>query len=309
VVPAYSHLQQAQPTRAAHWLLSHFWPLERNRARLDDAASRMNRLPLGSAAGMGSSQRVDRRRLAVALGFSGACQNSLDAVGARDWVSELLFAWTQIAIDLSRLAEDLIIYSSAEFSLVRVADEYSTGSSLMPQKRNPDGAELARAHGAIQLGILTGYLASLKGLPTGYNKDLQEDKLALIQSEHRLSQALAVLAGTVETLEIGSGANGGDPAALATDLADHLVEAGMPFKQAHDVAGALVRRAEELGLAVSEVDAEERTDIDPLLENLPNDLWDPLASIERRDVVGGSSRDRVIEQLQAARKLLSPDAG
>jgi argininosuccinate lyase len=306
VVPAYSHLQQAQPTRAAHWLLSHFWPLERNRSRLDDATSRVNRLPLGSAAGMGSSQPVDRRRLAVALGFSGACENSLDAVGGRDWVSELLFVWTQTAVDLTRLAEDLIIYSSAEFSLVRIADDYSTGSSLMPQKRNPDGAELARANGAIQLGILAGYLASLKGLPTGYNKDLQEDKLALLQSEHRLSQALAVLAGTVATLEMGAGGRGGDPSALATDLADHLVQAGMPFKAAHDVSGSLVRRAEELGVAVSDVDREKRVEIDPLLGDLPDDLWDAVASIERRDVLGGSARERVVEQLQAAKRLISP---
>ncbi|MEE8486880.1 MAG: argininosuccinate lyase [Gemmatimonadota bacterium] len=307
VIPAYSHLQQAQPTRAAHWLLSHFWPLERNRGRLDDATARMNQLPLGAAAGMGTSLPVDRNRLATALGFSGACENSLDAVGARDWVSELLFAWTQTAIDLTRLAEDLIVYSSTEFALIRIADDYSTGSSLMPQKRNPDGAELARANGGILLGMLAGYLATLKGLPTGYNKDLQEDKLALLHAERRLDEVLRVLAGTVATLEIGPGAGGGDPAVLATDLADHLVEGGLSFKEAHALTGTLVRRAEELGVSVSDVNSTERARLDPRLEQLPDDVWDPERALERRSALGGSSRERVLEQLEAARKRLEAD--
>jgi argininosuccinate lyase len=309
VFPAYSHLQQAQPTRAAHWLLSHFWPLARNRGRLDDATARMNRLPLGAAAGMGTSLPVDRNRLALALGFAGACENSLDAVGARDWVSELLFAWTQTAIDLTRLAEDLIVYSTAEFSLVRIADGYSTGSSLMPQKRNPDGAELARANGGILLGALAGYLATLKGLPTGYNKDLQEDKLALLDAERRLSEVLGVLTGTIATLEIGSGAGGGDPAVLATDLVDHLVETGMSFKEAHELSGALVQRAEELGVSVSAVPPTELAKLDPRLGKLPHDLWDPERALERRCALGGSSRERVLEQLEEARERLSSDGG
>lgn len=302
VIPAYSHMQQAQPIRAAHWLLSHFWPLERNRSRLDDATARMNWLPLGAAAGMGSSLPVDRRRLAVALGFSGACENSLDAVGARDWVSELLFVWTQIAVDLSRLAEDLVVYSSREFSLIRIADAYSTGSSLMPQKRNPDGAEIARATGGIMLGTLAGYLATLKGLPTGYNKDLQEDKLALFSAEQRLIATLGVLTGTIATLEVGPGAGPGDPAGLATEVADHLVGTGLSFKQAHDLAGALVRRAEDLGYGVSDLTAAQRADVDPRLEALPADIWDAEAAIERRLALGGSARERVLEQLEAARE-------
>lgn len=307
VIPAYSHLQQAQPTRAAHWLLSHFWPIERNRGRFDDTTARMNRLPLGAAAGMGTTLPVDRNRLAIALGFSGACENSLDAVGARDWVSELLFAWTQTAIDLTRLAEDLIVYSSTEFALVRIADSYSTGSSLMPQKRNPDGAELARSNGGILLGLLTGYLATLKGLPTGYNKDLQEDKLALLHAERRLDEVLHVLAGTIATLEIGPGAGGGDPAVLATDLADHLVENGMSFKQAHELSGALVRRAEELEVSVADIPSTERAKLDPRLEQLPADLWDSERALERRSALGGSARERVVEQLNAAREQLGSD--
>lgn len=302
VFPAYSHLQQAQPTRAAHWLLSHFWPLARNRERLAEARGRLNALPLGAAAGMGTTVPVDRGRLAEALGFDTVLENSLDAVGARDWVAELLYAWTQTAVDLTRLAEDLIVYSSREFSLLRIADAWSTGSSLMPQKRNPDGAELARAAGGIMLGTLTGFLASLKGLPTGYNKDLQEDKLALLAAERRLTDTLKVLAGTVATLEAGSAIGGGDPAALATDVADWLVERGLPFKAAHEVAGALVRRAEELGRTIAELRREERAAVDARLADLPDDVWDAERALERRAAGGGSARERVVEQLEAARR-------
>ena len=303
-IPAYSHLQQAQPIRAAHWLLSHFWPLDRNRERLAQAAGRIREMPLGSAAGMGTTLSIDRERLADALGFDAPCRSSLDGVGARDWVAELLYAWTQAAVDLTRLAEDLVVYTSKEFSLLRIADAFSTGSSLMPQKRNPDGAELARASGGVLLGILTGFLATLKGLPTGYNKDLQEDKIALLSAERRLSATLSVLAGTVATLEPGDRTGGGDPAALATDVADWLVERGMTFKEAHEVTGSLVRRAEELDRPVSELSAEERADIDDRLEDLPPDMWRAGRTIERRDASGGTSREALDAQLDAARDAI-----
>lgn len=304
VIPAYSHLQQAQPTRAAHWLLSHFWPLARNRERLGQAAARMNRMPLGSAAGMGTTLAVDRDRLAAALGFEAPTENSLDAVGARDWTAELLYVWAQTAIDLTRLAEDLVVYTSKEFSLLRIADSFSTGSSLMPQKRNPDGAELARASGAVLLGTLTGFLATLKGLPTGYNKDLQDDKVALMSAERRLTDTLAVLAGTVATLEPGDGTGGGDPAALATDVADWLVEQGMTFKQAHDAAGALVRRAEELGVTAAELDEDQRRNVAAALAELPDDVWDAEAAVEKRTARGGPARNAIADALRSARSAL-----
>jgi argininosuccinate lyase len=305
IIPAYSHLQQAQPTRAAHWLLSHFWPLARNRERLAQAAERMNRMPLGSAAGMGTTLPVDRDRLAEALGFAAPTENSLDGVGARDGAAELLYVWTQTAIDLTRLAEDLVIYTSKEFSLLRIADEFSTGSSLMPQKRNPDGAELARATGGVLLGTLTGFLATLKGLPTGYNKDLQDDKVALMSAERRLTDTLAVLAGSVATLEPGDRTGGGDPAALATDVADWLVEQGLTFKQAHDAAGALVRRAEELGVTTAELDKEERRGVAAPLGDLRADIWDAEAAVERRLASGGPARDSVADALVRARATLA----
>jgi argininosuccinate lyase len=303
VIPAYSHLQQAQPTRAAHWLLSHFWPLARNRERLAQAAERMRKLPLGSAAGMGTTLPVDRERLATALGFTAPTENSLDGVGARDWTAELLYVWTQTAIDLTRLAEDLVIYTSKEFSLLRISDAFSTGSSLMPQKRNPDGAELARASGGVLLGTLTGFLAILKGLPTGYNKDLQDDKVALLSAERRLTDTLAVLAGTVATLEPGdSTGGGGDPAALATDVADWLVEhARVSFKEAHAAAGRLVRRAEELGRPVSGLTETERSEAHERLADLPADVWDAGPALERRGVTGGPARAAVEEQIRRAR--------
>lgn len=302
LIPAYSHLQQAQPTRAAHWLLSHFWPLARNRERLAQAAERMRKLPLGSAAGMGTTLPVDRERLATALGFDAPTENSLDGVGARDWTAELLYVWTQTAIDLTRLAEDLVIYTSKEFSLLRISDAFSTGSSLMPQKRNPDGAELARASGGVLLGTLTGFLAILKGLPTGYNKDLQEDKVALLSAERRLTDTLAVLAGTVATLEPGEATGGGDPAALATDVADWLVEhARVSFKEAHAAAGRLVRRAEELGRPMSELTADERAETHERLADLPADVWDAEPALERRAVSGGPAHAAVEEQIRRAR--------
>lgn len=306
IIPAYSHLQQAQPTRAAHWLLSHFWPLARNRERLAQATARLREMPLGSAAGMGTTLAVDRERLAEALGFAAPTDNSLDGVGARDWTAELLYAWTQAAIDLTRLAEDLVIYTSREFSLLRIADAFSTGSSLMPQKRNPDGAELARASGGVLLGSLTGFLATLKSLPTGYNKDLQEDKVALQSAERRLTDTLAVLAGTVATLQPGDETGGGDPAALATDVADWLVEhCELSFKRAHDLAGALVRRAEELDVTVAELDAAERGGIDATLADLPDAVWEVEAALERRAVVGGSERSMVFRQIEKARNRVA----
>ena len=308
IVPAYSHLQQAQPTRAAHWLLSHFWPLARNRERLAQAAERMRTMPLGSAAGMGTTLPVDRDRLAASLGFDAPTENSLDGVGARDWTAELLYVWTQTAIDLTRLAEDLVIYTSKEFSLLRISDAFSTGSSLMPQKRNPDGAELARASGGVLLGTLTGFLATLKGLPTGYNKDLQEDKVALLSAERRLTDTLAVLAGTVATLEPGDrdgATGGGDPAALATDVADWLVEqAGVSFKEAHAAAGRLVRRAEELGRPVSELVETERAEAHERLAELPDEVWDAGPALERRAAAGGPAGAAVEEQMRRARSRI-----
>ena len=304
--PAYTHLQRAQPTTAAQWLLSHFWPLVRGRDRLRDARARIARLPLGAAAGTGSTIPVDRDRLARELGLEGPCENSLDAVGSRDWVAEVLFAWTQLAGDLSRLAEDLVLYASAEFGLVRLDDAYSTGSSLMPQKRNPDGAELARARGGTLLGLLTGYLASLKGLPTGYSKDLQEDKRTLFSAEDAVAETLAVLAGTIATLRFVAdrAASSITPEMLAADVAELLAAGGMPFRSAHEAMGRLVQRAEAEGRHLSDFVGEKAADVDPSLASIRPEGWDVGAALERRSVAGGSSPAAVRDQLEEARTRL-----
>ncbi len=301
--PAYTHLQRAQPTTAAHWLLSHFWPLVRARDRLEDARARVARLPLGAAAGTGSTVSVDRDRLSLALGFDGPCENSLDAVGSRDWVAEVLFAWTQLANDLSRLAEDLVIYASAEFGLVRLSDAFSTGSSLMPQKRNPDGAELARARGGTLLGLLAGYLASLKGLPTGYSKDLQEDKRTLFAAERAVLETLAVLAGTIGTLEFDASraAAAISPEMLTADVAERLAAEGVPFRTAHEAVGLLVRQAEAEDRPLSEYSGEEAAAVHPALGALQPEWWDVGPALERRSVQGGSAPAAVRAQLDRAR--------
>jgi len=304
--PAYTHLQRAQPTLAAHWLLSHFWPLERGRARLVDARARVARLPLGAAAGTGTTLPVDRERLAYRLGFATPCENSLDATGSRDWVSEVLFAWAQAALDLSRLAEDLVVYASAEFGLVRLDDAFSTGSSLMPHKRNPDGAELARARGGILLGTLAGFMASLKGLPTGYSKDLQEDKRALFAAEQALVEVLEVLAGTVGTLRFDAGraAAALTPDMLTADAAERLAATGLSFREAHQLVGRLVRHAERQGVSVSDLSGDAAAAVDARLGAITPEWWDVDAALARRTALGASSTDSVRRQLEAARAAL-----
>jgi len=305
--PAYTHLQRAQPTTAAQWMLSHYWPLVRGRDRLRDARARVSRMPLGAAAGTGSTIPVDRDRLADALGFDGPCENSLDAVGSRDWAAEVLYAWTQLAGDLSRLAEDLVLYASAEFGLVRLSDAFSTGSSLMPQKRNPDGAELARARGGTLLGLLAGYLASLKGLPTGYSKDLQEDKRTLFSAEDAVAETLAVLAGTIATMSFDEerAAATITPEMLAADVAEMLAAGGLPFRTAHEAVGRLVRQAEAEGRSLSEFVGEKAATVDPTLASIEDEWWDVADALRRRSAAGGSSPEAVRVQLDEARARLA----
>jgi argininosuccinate lyase len=304
--PAYTHLQRAQPTTAAQWLLSHYWPLVRGRDRLRDSRARVARLPLGAAAGTGSTIPVDRDRLADALGFDGPCENSLDAVGSRDWAAEVLYAWTQLAGDLSRLAEDLVLYASAEFGLVRLSDAFSTGSSLMPQKRNPDGAELARARGGTLLGLLAGYLASLKGLPTGYSKDLQEDKRTLFSAEEAVAETLAVLAGMIATMSFDDerAAAAITPEMLAADVAEMLAAGGVPFRTAHEAVGRLVRQAEAERRSLSDFAGAKAATVDPALGSIEDEWWDVTKALQRRSAAGGSSREAVRAQFDEARARL-----
>jgi argininosuccinate lyase len=306
LLPGYTHVQRAQPIVFGHWLLAHFWALERDAARFEAVALAASVMPLGSGALAGTAFAVDRILLARDLGFRAVAANSLDAVGDRDFVAEFLFAAALLGSHLSRLAEALILYASAEFGYVEFSDAFSTGSSLMPQKKNPDMLELARGKAGTLAGSLTGLLASLKGLPSAYDKDLQEDKPALFAAYDTLRLMLPVLAGTLATMRVNPGRMraGLDTAMLATDLADHLVRGGLPFREAHGVAGRAVRRALEQSVSLEALGAEEWSALHPGLESTAREVFDPAASVARRSAVGGTAPSAVAAQLAEAKNRL-----
>ena len=307
VMPSYTHMQRAQPVSAAHWFLSHAWPLARDRERLGQARDRVAVLPLGSGAIAGCPFPVDRVLLKETLGFHAVSPNSIDAVADRDWVAELLFVGATVGMHLSRLAEDLVVFGSQEWGFVRFSDRFSTGSSLMPQKRNPDAMELARGKSGRLIGNLTGILTVLKGLPSGYNKDLQEDKEALFDTFDTLEALLPAVAGTVRTLELNAErcAAAVDAGMLATDLADFLVRRGMPFREAHGAVGRLVRTAEETGCSVDELDPAIFLEVSPHFADADfAHLFSPAASLAARSGIGGTAPDAVREQIAALRQVL-----
>jgi len=307
VMPSYTHLQRAQPISAAQWLLAHAWALSRDLERLHQARERISVLPLGSGAIAGCPFPVDRELLRQSLGFLRVSPNSIDAVGDRDWIAEFLFLAASVGVHLSRLGEDLIIFSSAEFGFVRLSDRYSTGSSLMPQKRNPDAMELARGKAGRLIGGLVSILTLLKGLPTGYNKDLQEDKEALFDAVDSLETLLPAVAGTVTTMRFDEErcAAAVDASMLATDLADYLVRSGVPFREGHELVGRLVRAAEELRCSLADLPKARFVAISPHFEAADLDaLFDPVKSIESRATPGGSSSESVLVQISALRKVL-----
>ncbi len=307
LMPAYTHLRRAQPVRVAHWLLSYFWALDRDRQRLVAALERVAVLPLGSGAIAGSGFNVDRTLLKELLGFRAVSANSLDAVGDRDWVCELVFVAAMTGAHLSRLAEDLIIFSSDEFGYVRLPESYTTGSSLMPQKRNPDGLELARGKAARLAGDVAGALAMLKGLPSGYNKDMQEDKALLFSA---IDAMLLVLPPTRETVaqlvfnveSLQEVANSED--VLATDLADELVRRGVPFREAHGAVGRLLRAADEAKSSLKDLPADVWVGIHPAFGTGPIPRPTAQLSVEARQAVGGTGRNAVLQQLTEAQIAL-----
>jgi argininosuccinate lyase len=304
VMPSYTHLQRAQPVSAAHWLLSHAWALSRDRDRLAGALVRASVLPLGSGAIAGCPFPIDRELLRERLGFATISPNSIDAVGDRDWIAELLFVAAATGVHLSRLAEDLILFTSAEFGFVRLSDHYSTGSSLMPQKRNPDAMELARGKAGRLVGGLVGMLTLLKGLPTGYNKDLQEDKEILFDAVETLETLLPAVSGSIRTMHFDAErcAAAVDAAMLATDLAEFLVRQGVPFREGHEMVGRLVRAAEELGCSISDLPRERFVGISEHFAEADLDaLFDPRASLESRSTPGGTGSQSVRAQIAAFR--------
>jgi len=307
ILPGYTHFQQAQPILFSHWWLSHFWPLQRDRERLRQLNNRSSVLPLGSAALAGTTFDIDRFSLAADLGFSEPSPNSLDAVSDRDFAVEFLFWAALTGVHLSRMAEALILYSTIEFGFVTMTDEFSTGSSLMPQKKNPDLLELARGKSGTLTGLLTGMLATLKGLPSAYDKDLQEDKSAVFAAFDTLNVMLPVLEGVISTLTVNAERcrKAIHPAVLATDLADYLVTKGVPFRTAHEAVGKAVRLAEEREETLHALPLSEYQAIDP---NFDKGLFTALsleASVNRRFVYGGTAPDAVKKQMEEAKKVLA----
>ena len=301
VMPGYTHLQQAQPVPAAHWLLSRAWPLLRDLDHLRAVQRECDVLPLGSGALAGCPFEVDREALAADLGFSRVTENSMDGVGDRDWAARLVFGAAMTGVHLSQLAEDLVLFSTSEFGFVRLGDGFTTGSSLMPQKRNPDVAELTRGKSGRLVGNLTGLMTVLKGLPAGYNRDLQEDKEAVFDSVDTLSVVLPAMTGAVRGMELVRERieDALRPEMLATDLADHLVRRGVPFRESHDLAGALVRAAEASGRELSALTLEEMRAVHPDFGPEVVAIFDAAASVESRAVRGGTSAEALEDQFKA----------
>jgi len=307
IMPGYTHLQPAQPVLFSHWLLSFFWKLQRDRERLAGVAGRAAVMPLGAGALAGNPFGIDRRALAAELGMGAVSQNSMDAVADRDYLVEFL-AWAALLqIHLSNLAEDLAIWSSREFGFLQVDEAYTTGSSLMPQKRNPDSLELMRGKSGRVVGHLAGLLVTLKGLPSTYNKDMQEDKEAVFDVVDTLLLELPIAAGVVRTLAVNGEAMAAalDESMLATDLADHLVRRGVPFRESHGLAGQAVRRAEELGTGLKALPLAEYQAIHPAFDEALYGVLDFQQSVASRDVEGGTAPAAVRSQLRQARAALS----
>ncbi|HLB50308.1 MAG TPA: argininosuccinate lyase [Anaerolineales bacterium] len=303
ILPGYTHTQRAQPILFSHWLLSHFWALQRDKERLIQTRARAGVMPLGSAALAGTGFAIDRQRLADSLGFDAVSLNSLDAVSDRDFAAEFLFDAAMIGSHLSRLADALILYSTAEFGFVEMADAYSTGSSIMPQKKNPDMLELARGKAGTLIGLLTGLLAVLKGLPSAYDKDLQEDKAPVFAAFDTLDVLLPVVAGTAATMTVNRERMRAavDASLLATELADYLVRKGIPFRQAHAIVGQAVRKGIEKRVGIDQLSLDELREISPTFEADVRDAFDAERAVRARSVIGGTAPEAVRDQIAAAR--------
>ncbi len=311
VIPGYTHLQRAQPVLLSHHLLAYFQMLQRDRERFQECLARVDVLPLGSGALAGVPYPLDREFVARELGFSRVSRNSMDAVSDRDFLVEYQAAAAICMMHLSRLAEELVLWSSQEFGFVRLDDTYTTGSSIMPQKRNPDFAELARGKTGRVYGHLMGILTLLKGLPLTYNRDLQEDKEGLFDTVDTLLGTLEVFSGMVGTLQVNGERTrqaASDSQMLATDLADYLVSRGEPFRQAHGIVAELSRHAASQGRGLHEMDLAEYQRFSPRFDEEVFAI-SAESSVASRDVPGGTSPGRVEEALREARRLLEAPLG
>jgi argininosuccinate lyase len=308
VMPGYTHLQRAQPILLAHHLLAHREMLARDHGRFRDCRARADELPLGAGALAGAGFALDRARVARALGFARASANSLDAVGDRDAALEFLAACAITAVHLSRLGEELVLWASEEFGFVELPDAFATGSSMMPQKKNPDVAELVRGKSGRVIGALVALLTTLKGLPLAYNRDLQEDKVVLFDAARTVGDSLAVMAAMVPRLRFRADrmATAADGLLLATDLADALVERGVPFRRAHEIVGRLVRHCLGSGSALRDLDAATLARHSPVLTPALVRGLTPARSLARRRVTGGTAPAEVARQLRRAQREVKP---
>ena len=307
VLPGYTHLQRAQPVLWAHWCLAYFEMLARDGERLADARTRLNVMPLGSAALAGTSFPIDREAVAHELGFVGVSRNSLDAVSDRDFAIEFVAACSLVMVHLSRMAEDLILYCSTEFGFVTLSDAISTGSSLMPQKKNPDALELIRGKAGRVFGHHAALLAMVKGLPLAYNKDMQEDKEAVFDTVDTVRSCLRVSAIVLDNVavdEAKTNAAASRGFLNATELADYLVKKGIPFRTAHDAVGRAVLFASQSDRELNELTLEEFRQFSDGVEDDVFDVLDLESTLAAKSQVGGTSRERVAQELGAARKSL-----
>lgn len=312
VMPGYTHLQKAQPVLFAHHMLAYFWMLSRDAERIRHAHLSADVSPLGAAALAGTTFPIDRQATAEALGFSSVAPNSIDAVSDRDFLLDLVYASAVAMVHLSRLCEELVLWATEEFGFITMDDSHSTGSSIMPQKRNPDFAELVRGKTGRVVGDLTALLVTMKALPLAYDKDMQEDKEAAFDAVDTLVSSLRAVEGMLSTMRVNAdrmqaAARGGHMA--ATDLADHLAGRGVPFRDAHGIVGTLVARCEAEGRTLQDLSAEELAAASPEFGPEALELIDVRSLVDRRDTEGGTSCRAVAEQLARAKATLAADEG
>jgi len=305
-MPGYTHLQKAQPIRWSHWILAHATAFASELERLREVTRRVNRSPLGCGALAGNPFKIDRVAMAKELGFEGLLTNSLNAVGDRDFVFETMQWGSSLMLKMSRWAEDLIIYSSLEFGFVRLADAYSTGSSLMPQKKNADSLELIRGKSGRAFGHMAGLYVTIKGLPTTYNKDLQESVEPLIDHIKTVSDSIQIATGVLSTLKVSAEKMHAalTPEMLATEFADYLVRKGVPFREGHHISGRVVALAENENIPMDKLSLEQLKGIDSRLGDDVVECLDYERAVELKNATGGTSKSAVLEQIEILKKLL-----
>jgi len=297
LVPGFTHLQRGQPIWLGHHLLAHAWSLSRDRERVADVRKRVDRSPLGAAAMAGTPHPIDRARTAELMGFSALAENAMDAVAARDHLIEAVSVATITMVHLSRIAEELVLWSSREFNWVRLGEAWSTGSSIMPQKRNPDAPELVRGKSGRVVGALNALITMTKGLPMAYNRDLQEDRTALFDAMHTTIACVRVTAGCFESLTVNGGPDLTGDFALTTELADFLAGKGVPFREAHHVAGGLVKACEDRGCTLADLTLTDLQSAHPAFTEEALGWLDPEAAVERRTSLGGTAWSEIERQL------------